>query len=181
MNQICHQYVEQNQKISAFLRINLFFVFKCFHVFCSVSSHNLFLLLEAAAEVDIGKLSSIKKYQEKLLEKHPHLKTGGGNVNVNTNENIGINNEVECIIPKVPPYFNIVNLKSIDEQNKIIHLEVRAQNIPPSVTGDECVVNLKGSMLLGEIYGIKSPLSICTAHVSCIINIKQLCTLQTMC
>ena len=63
---------------------------------------------------------------EKLLEKHPHLKTGGSDVNVNTNENVGQNNEVEYIIPKVPPYFNIAKLKSIDEEKKIIHLEVPA-------------------------------------------------------
>ena len=55
---------------------------------------------------------------------------------------------------QVPPYFNIANLKSIDEEKKIVHLEVPAQNIP---TGDRCAVNLKRSGLLDQTYGIKSP------------------------
>ena len=55
--------------------------------------------LKAAAEVDIGKLSSMQKDLEKLLEKHPHLKKGGSDVNVNTNENVRLKNEVEYIIP----------------------------------------------------------------------------------
>ena len=109
---------------------------------------------KAAAEVNSGKLSSIQKDLEKLLEKHLHLKTGGSDVNVNINENVGLSNEVEYIIPKVPPYFNIAKLKSVDEKKKITHLEVPSQNMPAAVTRDGCAVNLKGPRLSDEIYGL---------------------------
>ena len=121
---------------------------------------------KAAAEVNSAKLSSIQKDLEKLLEKHLHLKTGGSDVNVNINENVGLSNEVEYIIPKVPPYFNIAKLKSVDEKKKITHLEVLSQNMPAAVTRDGCAVNLKGPRLLDEIYGIKSHPSICASHAS---------------
>ena len=122
----------------------------------------------------------IQKDLERLLEKHQHLKTGGSDVNVNINENIGLNDEIGYITANVLPYFNIANLKSIDEVNKIIHLGVPAQNITTAVTGDGFAVNYKVSRLLDEIYGIKSPLSICASHASA-GTIRRLCTSQTMC
>ena len=33
----------------------------------------------------------------------------------------------------MPPYFNIANPKSIDEEKKILYLDVPAQNIPTTV------------------------------------------------
>ena len=72
------------------------------------------------------------------------------------------------------------NLKSIDEEKKIIHLEVPAQNRPTAVTWDECAVNLKGSRLVDEIYDIKSSPSICASHASA-GTIRRLCRSQTMC
>ena len=53
-----------------------------------------------------------------MLEIHPYLKTSGSDVNINTNENIGIDNGVEYIIPKMPPYFNIANLKATLKRKK---------------------------------------------------------------
>lgn len=58
-----------------------------------------------------------------------YLKTSGSDVNININENIGINNGVEYNTPNVPPYFNIANLKATGEAKKIVHLEVTTQNI----------------------------------------------------
>ena len=109
-----------------------------------------------------------------------YLKTSSSDVNININENIGINNGVEYIIPNVPPYFNIANLKATGEAKKIIHLEVPTQNIPTSIAKDGCAVNLQGSVLLDEIYGIKSPLNIFAFHASA-GTIRCLCTSQTMC
>ena len=122
----------------------------------------------------------IQKDLGRLLEKHQHLKTGSSDVNVNINENIRLNNEIGYITAKVLPYFNIANLKSIAEVNKIIHLGVLAQNITTAVTGDGFAVNYKVSRLSDESYGIKSPLSICASHASA-GTIRRLCTSQTMC
>ena len=61
---------------------------------------------------------------------------------------------------KCLPISILLNLKSIEEE-KNVHLEVPVSNIHIAVTGDGCVVNVKGSKLLDEIYGIKSPSSIC--------------------
>ena len=80
----------------------------------------------------------------------------------------------------MPPYFNIANPKSIDEEKKILYLDVPAQNIPTTVFWDACLVNLKGSKLLDEIHGIKSHPSTCVSHASA-VTIKRLCTSQITC
>ena len=52
--------------------------------------------------------------------------------------------------------------------------------IPTKVCGDGCGVNMKGSRLLDEVYGIKSPFTCCSSHAS-FGNIRRLRTLKTMC
>ena len=150
----------ENECISSKQSFFFFNVFKFFaQWFLTISKSFDFFYQKTAAEVDIGKLSYIKKDLEKLLEIHPYLKTSGSDVNINTNENIGIDNGVEYIIPKMPPYFNIANLKATVEEKKIIHLDVPAQNIPTAIPEDRCAANLQGLVLLDEMYGIKSLLN----------------------
>lgn len=81
----------------------------------------------------------LKRIWRNCLE---YLKTSGSDVNININENIGINNGVEYIIPNVSPYFNIANLKATGEAKKIIHLEVPTENITTSIAKYGCAVNL---------------------------------------
>ena len=52
--------------------------------------------------------------------------------------------------------------------------------IPSSVRGDGCGVNMKGSRLLEEMYGIKSPFTRCSSHAS-FVTIRRLFTSKTMC
>ena len=73
-----------------------------------------------------------------------------------------------------------IKLKGISKNTKEIHLEKDPNMIPTSVCGDGCGVNMKGSILLEEMYGIKSPFTRCLSHAS-FGTIRRLCFLKTMC
>ena len=85
----------------------------------------------------------------------------------------------EAIIPIPPHYFRMAELKGIDHDEKIIHLEIRSENVPSSICGDSCATNLKANRLVTEIYGISSPQADCSSHASS-GTIRRTCTSKTM-
>ena len=81
------------------------------------------------------------------------------------------------IMPKTLPYFKIASLKSINSGT--INLEIKSSLVPSWVCGDRCRVNLKASQLLQELFGIKSPFTSCSSHMS-YGTIRRLFTSETI-
>ena len=110
-----------------------------------------------------------------MLAEHPHLKDlNEDQINISADNNDDDDNDRAGIIPeKKPSYFRISKLKGIEDG--CIYLEIAPEYVPTVICGDGCSVNLKGSRLLEEIYGLKSPFSRCASHASA-GTIRRLCT-----
>ena len=80
-------------------------------------------------------------------------------------------------MPRILPYFKIASFKSINSGT--INLEIKSSSVPSCVCGDRCRVNLKASQLLQELFGIKSPFTRCSSHMS-YGTIRRLCTSETI-
>ena len=80
-------------------------------------------------------------------------------------------------MPKTLPYFKIASLKSINSGT--INLEIKSSLGPSCICGDGYGVNLKASRLLQELFGIKSPFTRCSSHMS-YGTIRRLCTSETI-
>ena len=96
---------------------------------------------------------------------------------VNSSHGTGLSDDI--IIPKPPNYFKMATLKGVDHESKIIHLEIRSENVPTSICGDSCATNLKANRLVTEIYGITSPQADCSSHASS-GTIRRTCMSKTM-
>ena len=111
----------------------------------------------------MARLPIVQQHMKEMVDHHSYLK----DINVEDiklpKEQNTTTNTVD-IMPKTPPYFRIASLKSINSGT--INLEIKSSLVPSCVCGDGHRVNLKASRLLQELFGIKSPFTRCSSHMS---------------
>ena len=118
---------------------------------------------------------SAKKKMEDMIAEKPHLKE----INLqNVVQESNDNSAGDLILPAIPRFFKIARFRRIKDDK--IHLEIDSTEVPTAVCGDGCSVNLKGSRLLENTYGFKSPFSRCASHTS-YGTIRRLCTSERPC
>lgn len=138
-------------------------------------------LKEAAAKLEMDKLGDIRSMMVNLVNEHPHLE-GIDICNIMLPEDgtfADISEPLpEPLLPKPHPLFKIAKLVGIDDG--CIYLEIDASNLPTTICGDGCAVNLKGSRLLKTEYGLVYPSSKCASHLSS-GTVRRLCTSENSC
>ena len=118
---------------------------------------------------------SAKKKMGNMVAEKPHLEE----INLqNVVQENNDNSAGDLIPPAIPRFFKIARFKRIKDDK--IHLEIDSTEVPTAVCGDGCSVNLKGSRLLENTYGFKSPFSRCASHTS-YGTIRRLCTSERAC
>ena len=88
---------------------------------------------------------------------------------IQSSTNITVNNiNKDTIIPKPPHYFSIATVEGIKHVEKVIHLNIKPENAPASICGDNCATNLKDCRLASECYAMASAplLSSCSSHAA---------------
>ena len=139
----------------------------------------VFFFQASLEKLDFKEVNSLGKEVVALVEKY-NLKDVNLDAVVIPEQQL-VDEFVNDDIPsELPRYFKISKLKGISKGTKEIHLEIDPNMIPTSVCGDGCGVNMKGSRLFEEMYGIKSPFTRCSSHAS-FGTIRCICTLKTMC
>ena len=111
----------------------------------------------------MARLSIVQQQMKEILDHHSHLKDINLEDTALPKEQDTTNNTID-IIPKTLPYFKIASLKSTNSGT--INLEIKLPLVPSCVCGDGCRVNLKLSRLLQELFGIKSPFTRSSPHMS---------------
>ena len=139
----------------------------------------MFISQVSLEKLDFKEVESLGKEVAALVEKY-NLKDINLDALVIPEQQLADEFVDDDILPQLPCYFKISKLKGISKDTKEIHLEKDPNMIPTSVCGDGCGVNMKGSRLLEEMYGIKSSFTRCSSHAS-FGTIRRLCTSKTMC
>ena len=124
----------------------------------------------------MARLSIVQQQMKEMLDHHSHLKDINLDDIALPKEQDKTTNTVD-IMPKTPPYFRIASLKSVNSGT--INFAIKSSLVPSCVRGDGSRVNLKVSRLLQELFGIKSPFTRCSSHMS-YGTIRRLCTSETM-
>ena len=130
---------------------------------------------DSLSKMDMGRVGELSGEAESIVQRHNLQGIDLTSISLPEDGNNNSEPSDSQIPPSMPPYFKIAKVRGVNEQQKLIQLDINPKCLPTSVCGDGCAVNVKGSRLLEEKYGIDSPFSRCASHTSS-GTIRRLCT-----
>lgn len=101
-------------------------------------------LHSAASNMEIEQIANIQTKMTDLINEFPNINSNG---NDDSSSSTSSPADIDPIA-QPPNYFKLARINSIDEEKKVINLEVEASNVPTSQCGDGCSTNMKAARLV---------------------------------
>ena len=73
----------------------------------------------------------------------------------------------------------IASLKGIDHETKTIHINIKKENVPTVICGDNCATNSKACRIAKDDNGFRAPVGACSSHAAS-GTIRRITSLKTM-
>ena len=102
-------------------------------------------LQSAASNMNIEEIANIQTKMTDLINEFPNIKSNGNDDSSSSTISQPIDMDP---IAQPPNYFKLARINSINEENRIINLEVESSNVPICQCGDGCSTNMKAARLV---------------------------------